>query len=128
MDADPEAQCAAWVTAAHTKFALHLDPALDGLDDRGELRDQSVSRRVGDPTVVTFDEFGEDAPRRMQGAERAHLVSVHLAAVAFGVCREDRRQLSSHIGGHGSVRRLGRTVRRWSIWPGRSSRRLGRHE
>ena len=62
MNADPEAQGAARVRAVASKFTLHLDRALHGLDDRGELRDQPVARRVDDPAEVTVDEFGEDVP------------------------------------------------------------------
>ncbi len=112
MDADPEAQRAFRVAAAPTKFALHLDRALHGLDHRGELGDQSVARGVDDAAVVTFDELGENPPRGAQGSEPADLVSVHHAAVAFGVGREDRRQLSPHLGGHGRARRWDRTIRR----------------
>ena len=79
MDTDPESQRARWGAAATTEFALHLNRALDGLDDRGELRDQSIARSVGDPAVVTFDEFGEDTPRGVQRAERAYLSSASIA-------------------------------------------------
>lgn len=112
MDADPEVQRGFRGRVGITKFALHLDRALDGFDDRGELRNQPVARRVGDAAVVTFNKLGESAPRGVQGAKRAHLVNFHFTAVARCVGREDRRQFSSHIGGHGGTRISGKAKRR----------------
>lgn len=55
MDADSKAQRAFLVGAVAAEFALHLDCALDGLDDRGEFRDQTVAGCIDNPAVVTID-------------------------------------------------------------------------
>ena len=77
MDADPKVQRAAGRLTAAVEFALDLDRALDGLNDRGKLGDQAVAGGVGDPSVMAFDQLG-NTPR---AARRASSVPSSSASI-----------------------------------------------
>ena len=61
MNADPKAQLSFWSALAAGKLRLDLKRALDSFDNRGKFCDQTFARRVGDSSLVPFDELRKDA-------------------------------------------------------------------
>jgi len=75
-----------------------------GVDGAGEISDEAIARRVEDPTAMRAYQPIDDDPVRGEGAERAHLVLPHQAAVALDIGGEDRGELPfDRVGFQGSA-------------------------
>jgi len=76
---------------------LHFEAASHGIDDTGELEEQSVTRRLDDPSAVLFDSWiDEFAPVRFYRRERGFLICSH------------ESRISSNVGGDDSCKPAGR--------------------
>jgi hypothetical protein len=72
---------------------LNLDSTLHGIHGACEICDETVTRRVEDPTTMRGDQVIDDDPVGSEEAKGADLISAHKAAVAFDIRCEDRRGL-----------------------------------
>src|SRR5258708_23978655 len=83
---------------------LNLDGTLHGIHGAGEIGDETVARRVEDPTAMRGDQAIDDEPVGREGAKGADLISAHLEAVTFDIGSEYCRELSfDPVGFQGSA-------------------------
>jgi hypothetical protein len=73
---------------------LNRDSRLHGIHGTGEIGDETVTRRVEDPTAMRGDQVIDDDPIRGEDAKGTDLISPHQATVALNICCEDRSELS----------------------------------
>ena len=95
MDADAEPHLLAdrSISILPTYGVLNLDGTLHDIYGAGKVGDETVTRRVEDPTAMRGDQAIDDDPVRGEGAKGADLIEPHQAAVAFDVGGEDRGEL-----------------------------------
>ena len=72
---------------------LNRNSTLHGVHRAGEGGDETVARRVEDPTPMRGDQAIDYDPVSRERAEGAEFISAHQAAVALDVGCEDRRKL-----------------------------------
>src|SRR5437879_1543373 len=73
---------------------LHRDGTLQGIHGAGEIGDETVARRVEDPTAMRGDQAIDDDPIRGEGPKGADLIEPHQAAVRLDIGCENRGELS----------------------------------
>jgi hypothetical protein len=67
---------------------------LRGIHGAGEISDEAIARCIEDPASVRGDKGIDDGSVPVESAERADLISLHEAAIAFDIGCEDRGKLS----------------------------------
>nr|WP_247654407.1 hypothetical protein [Microvirga sp. HBU67558] len=91
MDADPELE-AVLVGRALTglrESLLDSDGALDGIDNAGELGQDAIPSRIGDPPAVLGDQPVHRLTVSRQGPQGSDLILLHKPRIARYVSREN---------------------------------------
>jgi len=90
---DPDAKLHAAIMGqllvALGKIALDFDCALYRIHHAGKFGQQVVTRSIHHPPPVQQGKIGHGIPVGRQGADGAHLILAHQAAVAFNIRTED---------------------------------------
>jgi hypothetical protein len=91
MYSDPEldALLVGPVLVVLREYLLHCHGALDGIDGAGELSQNTITCRIGDPPAVLSDKSVHDLAMSSQGPERPDFILLHEARIASHVSRED---------------------------------------
>lgn len=75
------------------KCLLDLDRALHRIENAAEFGEHAVAGRVCNPPAVSGDQFVGNRPMSGQRRQRGVFVTVHQAAIALDVSREDSREM-----------------------------------
>ena len=88
------------------KFALNLHRALYRIDHTGKLGEHTIAGGTDNSAAMLLDEGVGHFSVGSQGAQRAHLVLAHQAAVALDISAEDSGEFALTL--RGSMRVLDR--------------------
>ena len=83
-----------WIRILLGQGVLHRDSTSHGVRRAGEIGDETVARRVEDPTPMRGDQAIDYDPVSRERAKGTDLISVHQTAVALDIGGEDRRKLA----------------------------------
>jgi hypothetical protein len=91
MHPDPESEAALrrLIVVRMGKRLLNPNGAFDGINRTGELGQNTISSRIGNPPTVLGDQLVHDLTVSGERAERPNLVLLHEARIACHVSRED---------------------------------------
>jgi hypothetical protein len=94
MDADAEAEDSIWINVfiQTSEGLLDFHGTLNCIHCTGELRQDAVTRCVGDPATMLLNKPVHNTAMSRQGPKGSDLVPVHEARVARDIRREDRRK------------------------------------
>ena len=106
MDADPKPHLLGCgpIRILFGYGVLYLDSTFNGINCAGELGNKAIARGAEDPAPMRGDQSISDDPVCGEGAERAHLIPAHEAAVTLDIGGENRGELSfDRVRFHGSA-------------------------